>query len=162
MKYIILLFLLTACGKTPKEPCYHNCNKIKPPAQKPAPVDTTSQPEQSSDTPPSTTPKDSPSDPTSISIKGTTTDEKRYCTVTVPKHADSLSHFQVNVQIIQKHGNITVQSLVNVKVTKDINKPNIYYSSKSKPSINLEFQSGSIVYFSLWENAQKKYSCNFK
>ena len=166
MKYIILisLFLLSACGE--KEPdessCHHNCNKIKPTNQKPADNDDTETKIKSTDDDLSSpADKNSSPSPIHLSVKGTT-EKGQSCAVTLPKNATNLSHFQVSVQIARKHGNVTVQSLLNIKVSKDIAKPHIYYSSKTTPSISLEFQSEKIVYFSLWEQTKKKYSCTFK
>ncbi|MCZ0933194.1 MAG: hypothetical protein OXJ52_08590 [Oligoflexia bacterium] len=154
MKYIVLiLFLLVACGKTSEESCHRDCNQIKPEIPSGANSQTKQDTKRAFEA-------DPPAYPGSISLEGTT-DKGQPCAVTFPKEADSLSHFQVSVRIKQAHKNITVQSLVNVKVVKDMDKPSIYYS-KSTPSISLKFQSGNIVYFSVWEKAQKKYSCTFK
>ena len=163
MKYIILtLLLLTACGKSSEEACYQDCNKIKPETPKDATSQTKKDAKRNSEAA-SSTQEDSSADSEAILLKGTT-DKGQQCVITFPKNADSLSHFQVSVQIKSVHKNITVQSLVKVKVVRDTNDPS-HYSSKSMTtsSVSLKFQSRSVISLSVLEKKnQKKYSCVFK
>ena len=145
MKYILILLLLASCGKTTHK-------KTKPITK------TASQTKKSNEI--KSSQEKTFSNPTSVSLEGITKNEEQYCVITFPQSADSLSQFQVSVKITVKQKNITVHSLTNITVLKDNDKPNIYYS-ESTPSISLEFQSGNVVYFTMWENGVKKHSCAF-
>ena len=160
MKYLILSFLflfVTSCG-TDNKPQTHTQKK----------QNKTDSPSDKIQTPPKTlskmatfsAQKDTPSNKVSLSLKEGATNKGQVCTVSFPKEADNLDQFQVSLQITQDDGSLIVQSHITVTVTKDKKQPNTYHS-ESSPFVNLKFESGNVVYFSTWENTQKKYTCTF-
>ena len=152
---VLILFLLTACGKnSDKKNCF-NCNQTKPIA--PSSPDLSSQVQPDSEI-------NKPIQASGFNLNPVLLQEttnKESCLISFPKNAENLSQFQADIQITQKQGSITVQSFITVKVFKDSSDSNIYYSES--PTLNLEIQSDTIVNFITGEQDQKKkYSCAFK
>ena len=149
--FILVLFLLTACGKAPDKQNCRNCNQTKLP-------DSSSQIKTDSEI---NSPTQASSFKPSPVLLQNTENKEESCLISFPKNAVNLSQFQVDIQIIQKQGSTTVQSFITVKVFKDSYDSNIYYSES--PSLKLEIQSDTTVNFIMGEQAQKKkYSCSFK
>ena len=146
MKYIILvLFFVTAC----KNKAEHNTQTdlSNSEAQSTQPTNASSTDRNLSATP-------------LLSYKGVTKTGLE-CIVTAPKQAAQLTQFQLSFKIANNEA--ILESFSNINVVKDMHHTDsIYYSEKTEPSVSLKFESGQLVYFTIWKEHQNKHSCYFK